>query len=596
MKTLFRWALLVAAFVLAPLAQAADVFPGTKLLFDSGKADIPASAAADFKAIAGFMAAHPEAKLKLSGFVDSTGPADLNKSLAKDRAMAVSAALKAAGVPEDRIVMQKPEDITAGDGEQARKVEITLLGAAGVAGATGGATPAAAAAEAPAAAAAPVPNKGDVAWMLVATLLVIMMAVPGLALFYGGLVRSKNMLSVLMQVMVTFSLIVVLWCIYGYSLAFTEGNAFIGGFDRLFMKGLFDPATGSFAMAATFSKGVVIPELLFAAFQATFAGITCCLIVGAFAERIKFSAVLLFSALWFTFSYAPIAHMVWYWMGPDAYTAADVVDSMNAKAGFLWQMGALDFAGGTVVHINAAVAGLVGAFMIGKRVGYGREAMAPHNLPLTMVGAALLWVGWFGFNAGSALESSNSAVLAFMNTFSATAAAVLAWCLGEALMRGKASMLGAASGAVAGLVAVTPAAGNVGLMAAIIIGFVAGFACLWGVNGLKRMLGADDSLDVFGVHGVGGIVGALLTGVFNTQALGGPGLVTDWVAVTVGSNGIAAQVWIQLKAVLVTVVWSAVVAFVAFKIVDMTIGLRVSEEEEREGLDISSHGETAYSK
>jgi len=340
---------------------------------------------------------------------------------------------------------------------------------------------------------------------------------------------------------------------------------------------------------------VVIPELLFAAFQATFAGITCCLIVGAFAERIKFSAVLLFSALWFTFSYAPIAHMVWYWMGPDAYTSVDLVDGLNAKAGFLWQMGALDFAGGTVVHINAAVAGLVGAYMIGKRVGYGKEAMAPHNLPLTMVGAALLWVGWFGFNAGSALEAGNSAVLAFMNTFSATAAAVLAWCVGEALMRGKASMLGAASGAVAGLVAITPAAGNVGLMAAIIIGAVAGFACLWGVNGLKRMLGADDSLDVFGIHGVGGIVGALLTGVFNTQALGGPGLVTDWVAVTVGSNGIAAQVWIQLKAVLVTVVWSGVVAFVAFKIVDLTIGLRVNAEQEREGLDISSHGETAYS-
>jgi ammonium transporter, Amt family len=452
------------------------------------------------------------------------------------------------------------------------------------------------AAEAAPTAAAPTPNKGDVAWMLVATLLVIMMTVPGLALFYGGLVRSKNMLSVLMQVMVTFSLIVVLWCIYGYSLAFTEGNAFIGGFDRLFMKGLFDPAAGTFAMAATFSKGVVIPELLFAAFQATFAGITCCLIVGAFAERIKFSAVLLFSVLWFTFSYAPVAHMVWYWMGPDAYTAADAVDAMNAKAGFLWQMGALDFAGGTVVHINAAVAGLVGAFMIGKRVGYGKEAMAPHNLPLTMVGASLLWVGWFGFNAGSALESSNSAVLAFMNTFSATAAAVLAWCLGEALIRGKASMLGAASGAVAGLVAITPAAGNVGLMGAIIIGFVAGFACLWGVNGLKRLLGADDSLDVFGVHGVGGIVGALLTGVFNTQALGGPGLVTDWVTATVGSNPIGAQVWIQLKAVLVTVVWSGVVAFVAFKIVDLTIGLRVTEEEEREGLDISSHGETAYSK
>ncbi|MFO1214476.1 MAG: ammonium transporter [Burkholderiaceae bacterium] len=459
------------------------------------------------------------------------------------------------------------------------------------------AAPAAAAEAASApAAAAPTANKGDVAWMMVATLLVIMMTVPGLALFYGGLVRSKNMLSVLMQVMVTFSLIVVVWCIYGYSLAFTENNNFIGGFDRLFLKGLFDPTTGSFAMGATFSKGVVIPELLFAAFQATFAGITCCLIVGAFAERIKFSAVLLFSVLWFTFSYAPIAHMVWFWMGPDAYTAAGVVDELNAKAGLIWQWGALDFAGGTVVHINAAVAGLVGAYMIGKRVGYGREAMAPHNLPLTMVGASLLWVGWFGFNAGSALEASNSAVLAFMNTFSATAAAVLGWSLGETLMRGKASMLGAASGAVAGLVAITPAAGNVGLMGAVVIGFIAGFACLWGVNGLKRMLGADDSLDVFGVHGVGGIVGALLTGVFNTQDLGGPGLVTDWVTATVGSNGIAAQVWIQLKAVVLTVVWSAVVAFIAFKIVDLTIGLRVTEEEEREGLDISSHGETAYSK
>ncbi len=454
---------------------------------------------------------------------------------------------------------------------------------------------ASAAAEA-APAAAPVANKGDVAWMLVSTLLVIMMTVPGLALFYGGLVRSKNILSVLMQVMVTFSLIVVLWAIYGYSLAFTEGNAFVGGLDRLFLKGVFDPAAGSFAMAATFSKGVYIPELLFAAFQATFAGITCCLIVGAFAERIKFSAVLLFSALWFTFSYAPIAHMVWFWMGPDAYASKEVVDAMNAKAGLIWQHGALDFAGGTVVHINAAVAGLVGAYMIGKRVGYGREAMAPHSLPLTMVGAALLWVGWFGFNAGSALEAGNSAVLAFMNTFTATAAAVLAWCLGEAMMRGKASMLGAASGAVAGLVAITPACGNVGLMGAIVIGFVAGFACLWGVHSLKKLLGADDSLDVFGVHGVGGIVGALLTGVFNTQDLGGPGLVTDWVTATVGSNGIGAQVWIQLKGVLITIVWSAVVAAIAFKITDLVVGLRVSEEEEREGLDISSHGETAYSK
>ncbi|MCW5667806.1 MAG: ammonium transporter [Piscinibacter sp.] len=430
--------------------------------------------------------------------------------------------------------------------------------------------------------------------MVVATLLVIMMTVPGLALFYGGLVRSKNMLSVLMQVMVTFSLIVVLWFIYGYSLAFTEGNAYIGGFDRLFMKGLFDPAAGTFAMGATFSKGVYIPELLFAAFQATFAGITCCLIVGAFAERIKFSAVLLFMVLWFTFSYAPIAHMVWYWMGPDAYSAAGVVDEMNGKAGLIWQWGALDFAGGTVVHINAAVAGLVGAYMIGKRVGYGKEAFTPHSLTLTMVGASLLWVGWFGFNAGSALEASNSAVLAFANTFSATAGAVLAWCIGETLMKGKASMLGAASGAVAGLVAITPAAGNVGLMGAIVIGFAAGFACLWGVNGLKKMLGADDSLDVFGVHGVGGIVGALLTGVFNTQSLGGPGLVTDWVTATVGSNAIGAQVWIQLKAVLLTIVWSGVVSLVAYKIVDLVIGLRVPEDEEREGLDITSHGETAY--
>ena len=461
------------------------------------------------------------------------------------------------------------------------------------------ATPALAAAPAAATAAAtpaPVPNKGDVAWMIVATMMVIMMSIPGLALFYGGLVRSKNMLSVLMQVFVTFSMIVVLWCVYGYSLAFTEGNQFVGGLDRLFMKGMFDPMKGEFTMAATFSKGVVIPELLFMAFQATFAAITCCLIVGAFAERIKFSAMLLFMALWFTFSYLPIAHMVWYWMGPDAYATKEVADAMTAKAGLIWQWGALDFAGGTVVHINAAMAGLVGAYVIGKRTGYGKEAMAPHSLTLTMVGAALLWVGWFGFNAGSALEASNSAVLAFMNTFSAAAAAVLAWCIGEALMKGKASMLGATSGAVAGLVAITPACGNVGLMGAMVIGFVAGFACLWGVNGLKKMLGADDSLDVFGVHGVGGIVGALLTGVFNNQAFGGPGLVTDWVAVTVGSVSVIDQVWIQLKAVLLTIVWSGVVSLIAYKIVDMVIGLRVNEEDEREGLDITAHGETAYNR
>jgi Amt family ammonium transporter len=467
--------------------------------------------------------------------------------------------------------------------------------ASAAAPAAASASAAADAASAPAAAAStPVANKGDVAWMIVATLLVIMMTVPGLALFYGGLVRSKNMLSVLMQVMVTFSMIVVLWCIYGYSLAFSEGNAYIGGFDRLFMKGLFNPADGSFAMAGTFSKGVYIPELLFAAFQATFAGITCCLIVGSFVERIKFSAVLLFMALWFTFSYAPIAHMVWFWMGPDAYSGKGVVDAMNAKAGLVWQWGALDFAGGTVVHINAAVAGLVGSYMIGKRVGYGKEAFTPHSLTLTMVGASLLWVGWFGFNAGSALEAGNSAVLAFMNTFSATAAAVLAWCIGESLMKGKASMLGAASGAVAGLVAITPAAGNVGLMGAMVVGGVAGFLCLWGVTGLKKLLGADDSLDVFGVHGVGGITGALLTGIFNNQSLGGPGLVSDWVTAAVTSNGIWDQFLIQLKGVCLTIVWSGVVSVVAYFIVDKLIGLRVSEEDEREGLDISAHGETAY--
>ncbi|OWQ84749.1 ammonia channel protein [Roseateles aquatilis] len=467
------------------------------------------------------------------------------------------------------------------------------------------AVPAAPAASAPAEAAsaaaapAPVPNKGDTTWMMVSTLLVILMTVPGLALFYGGLVRSKNMLSVLMQVMVTFSLIVVLWALYGYSLAFTEGNKFIGGFDRLFMKGIWDNVAGTFVNGATFSKGVVIPEIVFAAFQATFAGITCCLIVGAFAERIKFSAVLLFMVLWFTFSYAPMAHMVWFWMGPDAYTSAAVVDEMNSKAGLIWQWGALDFAGGTVVHINAAVAGLVGAFMVGKRIGYGKEAFTPHSLTLTMVGASLLWVGWFGFNAGSALEANGFAALAFINTLFATAAAVLAWCVGEALLKGKASMLGAASGAVAGLVAITPAAGNVGIGGGLVIGLVAGFACLWGVSGLKKLLGADDSLDVFGVHGVGGIVGALLTGVFNSPSLGGPSAVGDWVTATAiapDAYSIGAQVFTQLKAVLLTIVWSGVVSVIAFKIVDLVIGLRVNEEEEREGLDISSHGETAYHK
>ncbi len=484
--------------------------------------------------------------------------------------------------------------------DEAASAPVASVAAAAAPDAAAPASAASAPAEAASAAApALVPNKGDTTWMMLSTLLVIMMTVPGLALFYGGLVRSKNMLSVLMQVMVAFSMIVVLWVIYGYSLAFTEGNAFIGGTDRLMMKGVWDNVAGTFSNAATFSKGVVIPEIVFAAFQATFAGITACLIIGAFAERIKFSAALMFLALWFTFSYLPIAHMVWFWMGPDAYTAAGVIDEMNGKAGLLWQWGALDFAGGTVVHINAAVAGLVGAYMVGKRVGYGKEAFTPHSLTLTMVGASLLWVGWFGFNAGSALEANGFAALAFINTFVATAAAVLAWSVGEALLKGKASMLGAASGAVAGLVAITPAAGNVGIGGALIIGAVAGFACLWGVSGLKKLLGADDSLDVFGVHGVGGIVGALLTGVFNSPALGGPSTVADWVTVgmtTPEAYSIAAQVWVQAKAVGVTIIWSGVVSLIAYKIVDLIFGLRVSEEEEREGLDISSHGETAYHK
>ncbi|MBA2960654.1 MULTISPECIES: ammonium transporter [Ramlibacter] len=458
---------------------------------------------------------------------------------------------------------------------------------------TAAAPAAAAAAAAPAAAAAsaPVPNKGDTAWMTVATALVIFMTIPGLALFYGGLVRSKNMLSVLMQVFVVTALIYVLWALYGYSVAFTGGSPFMGGFSKVFLAGITPDSVG-----ATFSKGVVIPELTFVAFQATFAAITCALIVGSFAERIKFSAVLLFCVIWFTFSYLPIAHMVWYWDGPDAITDAKTLDTVTAAAGWLWAKGALDFAGGTVVHINAGVAGLVGAYVIGKRVGYGKEALAPHSLTLTMVGAAMLWVGWFGFNAGSNLEANGVAALAFVNTLLATAAATLSWISGEALSKGKASMLGAASGAVAGLVAITPACGFVGPMGSIVIGLLAGLVCLWGVNGLKRLLGADDSLDVFGVHGVGGILGALMTGVFASPSLGGMG-VYDYVANKVNPDySIGGQVWIQLQGVLTTIVWSAVVAFVAYKIVDLVVGLRVTEEEEREGLDISSHGESAYNR
>lgn len=405
----------------------------------------------------------------------------------------------------------------------------------------------------------------DLAWLSTATVLVILMAVPGLALFYGGMVRSKNMLATLLQVLATFSLAIVLWFVYGYSLAFTEGNAVFGGLQKLFLHDLFNSQTGDFAMSGS------VPELSYAAFQATFAGITCALIVGSFAERARFSAVLLFTIIWFTFAYVPAAHMVWY-----------VSDDVS---GLVAQWGALDFAGGTVVHINAGVAGLVGAYTIGSRIGYGREAIKPHNLPMTFIGAALLWVGWFGFNAGSALAANGTAALAFINTLVATAAAVLSWTFTEWALKGKPSMLGAASGAVAGLVGITPAAGFVGPGGAVVIGIAAGAVCVWGVNGLKRLLRADDSLDVFGLHAVGGIVGALLTGVFVAPWLGGTG---D------GAASILLQIWIQLEGILLTMVWSAVVAWVAYKLADLIFGLRVTEDEERQGLDISSHGESAY--
>jgi len=417
-------------------------------------------------------------------------------------------------------------------------------------------------AAAPAAAPAPKVDSGDTAWMLTSTLLVILMTIPGLALFYGGLGRSKNMLSVLMQVFVIFSLISLLWALYGYSLAFTGEGSFVGTLGKLFMKGVTPESFGALT---------TIPEYVFVAFQGTFAAITVALVVGAFAERAKFAAVLVFAVIWFTLSYVPMAHIVW-------------------GGGLLGKDGALDFAGGTVVHINAGVAGLVGAYMVGKRIGFGREAFTPHSLTLTMVGASLLWVGWFGFNAGSAGAANAVAGLAFVNTVLATAAATLAWSAGEAMHRGKASMLGAASGAVAGLVAVTPAAGFVGPMGSIVLGVIAGFVGLWGVGGLKRLLKVDDAFDVFGVHGTCGIVGAILTGVFAAPALGGTG------GTTPDTFAMGAQVWVQVKSVLFTVVWSGVTAFIAYKIADLTVGLRVTEEEEREGLDISSHGETAYNR
>ena len=420
-----------------------------------------------------------------------------------------------------------------------------------------------AAAEAAPTAPAPKLDSGDTAWMLTSTMLVILMVIPGLALFYGGLARSKNMLSVLVQVFVIFALITVLWAVYGYSLTFAGEGQFFGGFDKIFLKGI----------ASDTLSGLLptIPEYVFVAFQSTFAAITVALIVGSFAERIKFAAVLIFAVLWFTFSYIPMAHMVW-------------------GGGLLGKDGALDFAGGTVVHINAGIAGLVGAYMVGKRIGFGKEALTPHSLTLTMVGASLLWVGWFGFNAGSAGAANGVAGLAFINTILATGAATLSWLAGEALHKGKASMLGAASGAVAGLVAVTPAAGFVGPMGSIVLGLIAGVVCLWGVGGLKKMLGADDAFDVFGVHGLGGIIGAILTAVFASESLGGTG------GLTPDTFAMGAQLWIQVKSVLLTIVWSGVVSFVAYKIADLLVGLRVPEEAEREGLDITSHGETAYNR
>lgn len=436
---------------------------------------------------------------------------------------------------------------------------------------------------------APTVNKGDTAWVIVATLLVILMVIPGLALFYGGMVRVKNMLSVLMQVFVIFSLTAILWATYGYSVAFTEGNAFFGGFSKAFLSGITPDS-----MAATFTKGVYIPEYIYVAFQLTFSAITPALIVGAFAERVKFSAVLVFTILWFSFCYLPMAHMVWYWAGPDAYTDKAAADAAGATAGFLFQKCALDFAGGTVVHINAGVAGLVGCILIGKRIGYGKEFIAPHSVTMNMIGASLLWVGWFGFNVGSNLEANGLAALVFVNTLLAAAAATLSWMGAEWIVRGKPSMLGATSGAVAGLVAITPACGWAGPMGSIALGLVVGAVCFWTVTRLKHILGYDDSLDAFGVHGIGGIIGALGTGVVASPALGGTG-VWDYVTNAVAEYDMMAQLTSQAWGVGVAIVWSGVASFIAFKIADVIVGgLRVDETTERQGLDVSDHGESAY--
>ncbi|TAJ53409.1 MAG: ammonium transporter [Nevskiaceae bacterium] len=449
------------------------------------------------------------------------------------------------------------------------------------------------AAPAEAAPVAPTFNEGNVTWMMVATAFVLLMSLPGLALFYGGMARKKNMLSTLTQTVGIFCLIAVLWVVYGYSVAFSNGNAFFGGFDKLLLKGVVYDANGFFVPTATFSKGVLIPELAFAFFQLTFAAITVALIAGGYAERMKFKAVLLFSVIFFTFAYLPMAHMVWWWPGPDAYTSPEVVADLNATAGYLWQLGALDFAGGTVVHINAGIAGLVCAIFLGKRTGYGKVQMAPHSLVMTTIGASLLWFGWFGFNAGSNLEANGYAVLAFGNTLFATAVAALTWFFAEWIIKGKPSLLGIVSGAIAGLVAITPACGFVGIEGALWIGIGGGLGCFLAVSFLKKALGYDDALDAFGVHAVGGIIGAILTGVFVDPAKGGAGYVTDgWVGPTFGYD--SAQIMIQVKAVLVAIVWSAVVSAIALLICKFTVGLRVTEEQESEGLDIAEHGEQAY--
>lgn len=501
-------------------------------------------------------------------------------------ALLISATLGFAG-------MAFAEDVAAPAAAPAAEVAPAPAAPAEAAAPVEAAAPAAAEA-APAAAEAapapaPTPNKGDTAWMIVATVLVLLMCVPGLGLFYGGMVRSKNMLSVLMQTFMATSFLGILWAIYGYSVAFTQGStAFFGGFDRLFLSGITPDSN-----VATFSKGVVIPEYIYMCFQLTFAVITPALIVGAFAERMKFAAILFFLALWFTFSYLPIAHMVWFWAGPDAYTSAEAGAAATATAGYIFQKGALDFAGGTVVHINAGIAGLVGALVLGKRIGYGKEAMAPHSVTMTMIGASMLWVGWFGFNVGSNLEASGFATLVFANTLLATCAAATSWMFVEWFAKGKPSMLGAASGAIAGLVAITPACGFVGVMGAIVLGLLVSPLCFMFVSKVKSKFGYDDSLDVFGVHCVGGVFGAMMTGVLVNPALGGTG-VYDYVANAVGAYDMVAQVTAQAWGVGTTLIWSGVVAFIAYKIVDLTIGLRVTEEVEREGLDTTEHGERAY--